>query len=100
MFTTTNNTAASVGNAVAAVQAMTRAAPPAKFDVLVKVGSVDLFVSKLDAEVGRSTAAKDGFSDISSLSLRGVPVVEDDILPPNMAVVFVNGEVVQIIRFE
>lgn len=70
--------------------------------VEVLCGDIRSFLERLHREVGiipseslRGDAAVD-----PKPVFAGVPVVENDLLPSNMAVVKLNGEVVQVIRFD
>lgn len=73
---------------------------PVPLKAEVAAGNVDLFMRALEREIGRSLADAGDGRTVSLASFAGLPVVKNDLLPPNMAAISVNGEVVQIIRFD
>lgn len=106
MFTTTNSNAPAVDDNLnlSSMSAMIARAKhhlrPMTAEVLC--GDINRFIDRLNREVGL-TPANSTWGDVAGdpkATFAGVPVVVSDLLPSNMAVVKLNGEVVQIIRFE
>ena len=63
----------------------------------IKTGSLSGLVSALNRSVGLKT---DDVKDISSFSFMGIDVVENDILPGNVAVIMSGDEIINIIKFD
>lgn len=62
----------------------------------IKTGSLSGLVAAFNCYVGRESADVKG---LSSFSFMGIDVVENDILPENVAVIMVGDEIVNIIKF-
>lgn len=64
--------------------------------VEIKTGSLSLFAAEISRNIGLRPA---DHKDVSSMTFSGVPVVESDLIPANMAVIMSGGQIVQILRF-
>lgn len=103
MFTNTQQSAPANGNlsSISSIIAEAKSfSRPMQVDVLC--GDIDRFIDRLNREIGM-VPAKTVTGTVAGepkATFAGVPVVENDILPANMVVVKVNGEIAQIIRFD
>lgn len=79
---------------------ISREISPLRFDaskkVAIKVKSLDVFIRALEAACG---ILKDEPKGIATASFGGVPVVQNDLVPANMAVIMQGDEIIQIVKF-
>ena len=79
---------------------ISREISPLRFDASkkteIKVKSLDAFISALEASCG---VLKREPKAIAKASFGGVPVIQNDLVPPNMAVITQGDEIIQIVKF-
>jgi hypothetical protein len=71
-------------------------AVPYPMDVDIAAGDVERFAAAIDRQIGfNRREPADG-----AASICGVPIRHSDLLPANMACLMVNGQVMQLIKFD
>lgn len=63
----------------------------------VRTGSLTNFVRAIERKVGRVHEQPKG---VTECNICGITVQETDLLPPNRAVMMLNGEIVQLINLD
>jgi hypothetical protein len=69
---------------------------PYPMQVDISAGDIGRFAAAIDIEVGFNEPSR----DLSALTFGGIPVRKSDLLPANMAAMLVNGQLVQLYKFD